>query len=127
MKKVTSIFLLIISISDAMAEWVPVRSDKKQTTYIEYSTIKLSGDTRKVWVLEKYIQPEKLVDIYYSSSMTQFELNCKDESFNIIASTYYDKSGNVMYNLENEQQHWDPVAPGTKGEFIWQLVCNRKL
>jgi len=130
MKKLLVTLMLAVMSSSAMAEWVRVdyNSDKGATTYVNFFTIRKSGDTVKMWILLDYKKAQELAFLpLYMSIKRQSEFNCKEEQMKELYASYHAKNmggGKVIYS-DNNPDNWSTVSPDSIDRELWKYACGK--
>lgn len=131
MTRLLLITLLFLSSGPAYAEWVVlVDSDSEPigTVYFDPDSIRRKGDVVKVWHLFDYKTAPKKAPIPYLSSRGQSEFDCEDERVRRLSERYF--PGNMLKGEQvywtSDATEWEPVAPGSVGQRMWKVVCNKK-
>jgi hypothetical protein len=110
-----------------MGEWIEVSQDNNSIFYIDESTIQREDDMVKMWGLLEY-KSEQVVGKYrYLSQMTQYEFDCKEKQRRNFYSWFHSMrmgGGDVVYTIEQPEDKWSPVVPGTVGNKIWKIACG---
>lgn len=124
------ITLIMLSSGPAYAEWVALGdSDSETTVYVDPPvTIRPRGDLVKMWHLYDHKTVPKKAPEPYLSSRGQDEFDCADERTRKLSETYF--SGNMgrgeqVYSNSDETR-WEPVAPGSVGQVMWKVACDKK-
>ena len=81
-----------------------------------------------MWILSDYKTVETDVGISYLSSKSQDVYDCGEERSRLLALTMFSGnmgSGKVVYSSSNEGK-WDPVAPKSVGQILWEVVCKKQ-
>jgi hypothetical protein len=116
--------------SSAMAEWVRVdhNNDRGVTTYINFFTIRKSGDTVKMWILSDYKKAQELPYLpLYLSIKSQNEFNCKEEQMKKLNASYHAKNmggGKIIYS-DKSPDNWSPVSPDSIDRKLWKFACGK--
>ena len=123
-----SLTLLILSSGPAYAEWVAVSKADTSTGYVDPDTIRRKGNLVKMWILSdfKTIQTTA-AGISYLSQKMQWEYDCAEEQFRMIAGYGYSGqmgTGEIVTSHTNPA-NWEPVMPGSVGQTRWVFVCKK--
>ncbi len=132
MKRLLVVFALLLTFSSsAWAEWVNIGSgaDGSFIIYADPNTIRKNGSMVKMWELVDYVnaQVHKSSGRTYFSVKHQAEYDCQGERFRSLAYLSYSGKmggGEPIYN-DYDPGQWKPVAPGSVGEGLWELVCGK--
>ena len=129
MKKLLITLILAVVSSSAMAEWVFVGEDAHRTIniYVDYNTIRKTGNMVKMWSLYDYKTVMSLAGYKYLSQKLQNEYDCQEEKSRIIVNIYYDRNmgGRAISPLSRYTPDvWVSVPPGSVNEHILKIACN---
>ena len=125
MKKLLTIFLLLFSIN-GYCEWTVVDLDKDGNGYMDFSTIKRSSTSVRVWELLDFKNTQSLGSIYYNSIVSFREYDCSQDRVRGLSSTYFSNtmgSGNPIKQF-NQPTDWKYVLPGTVGSKKLNILCK---
>ena len=123
------IALMVLSSGPAYAEWVALgTSNSEMTVYVDPDSIRRKGDLVKMWHLYDFKTALKKAPEPYLSNRGQDEFDCVDERTRKLSETYF--SGNMgrgeqVYS-NSEGTRWEPVAPGSVGQVMWKVACDKK-
>jgi hypothetical protein len=89
-----------------------------------------SDEGRKARMQER-IRSKATVERYekLSYSLELQEINCAKRQFRIMAYTDYSSDEGILYKFISEQnpsEGWEPIAPDSMGEKIYQTVCPQR-
>ena len=125
MKKLLITFLVLFS-TNAYCEWTVVDLDKDGNGYMDFSTIKRSSTSVRVWELLDFKNTQSLGSIYYNSIVSFREYDCSQDRVRSLSSTYFSNtmgSGNPMKQL-NQPSDWMYVLPKTVGAKKLNILCK---
>ena len=127
MQRFTFALLLLLCVP-AWAEWVRVADDEAATGYVEPATIHMQGNTVKMWSLLDYkaVQQREGGPPYLSMT-TQFEYDCAEKRFRILAIVMYSANmgrGKVLSFQAIPEERWKPVQAGTRSEQLREIACK---
>ena len=122
-KKAVLICLLVASTA-ASADWVSIGSDGEHIYYLDFSTLKIKGNIRKIWNLVDIPSPPpgdktRSTQIYWS-------FDCDNDQSSVTFMQNYDGRMGTGHALEQfkDKESFDPVGPGTAGEAMLKAVCS---
>ena len=125
MSRLLVLIALMLSMGSAYAEWTLIgKNDADMAVYIDLATIRPSGNLVKVWVL----QDQKIKKTGFVSAKGQWQINCQEEQFRLLASSFFSKhmgQGDVVASDSNPDK-WMPVEPVSFSEDIYKIVCGKK-
>ena len=125
--------LLLLACGTAQAaEWVSLGKVKNKTAdaYIDTSSIRVSGQSRRAWVKIVYT-PHTMRDPERSGRwidriVTLYEYNCADETVRTLASTLHFSDSDSYTMKYATPDAWKPVAPDTLGRSNMEFLCSWK-
>lgn len=117
--------LAVLAPLSVWAEWVKVNETQHGTAcYVDPTTIKGTGEFRRVWELLDYSAPGKSGNLSLSLFV---EYNCKEHQVRALQATGFSghmSQGNVL-NISEGVSAWEDIAPGTVNESIMRYICVR--
>ena len=125
-KKILLTLLLFIT-GSAWAEWVETVKTEKETFYMDPSTIRKDGDSRKVWEIVDYQQRNKDGSM---SARLRMEYDCKGERHRFLSfSTHPEPMGGGDALLRNSfdatPDVWKDIPPSTPVVINLKIVCTK--
>ena len=122
------LLLLTLSVGSAWAEWTEIGgTDDGMTVYIDYATIRRTGNLVEFWRLIDLKTTQKLVGIRFLSSKSQWQYDCLEKQEQGLAFTYFSKNmGKGVVVHSRDALAWEPVSPESIGETIFNIVCDKK-
>lgn len=123
--------LLLLSSGPAYAEWVAVISSESSggyTVYVDPDTIRREEDGVEMWELYDHKTRGTKDGYSFLSFKKRNEYGCAEERLRTLATTYYSGSmGNGrLVSSKPDQGKWKRVPPGSVGEALWKVACNKK-
>ena len=134
MKKLLFILALALISTSVMAEWAQVGKNDEMgiDNYIDFTTIRKTGDIVKMWSLN---DSKAAIDVSIGQNITgvmsiksQDEYDCKEERSRNLAFIMF--TGNmgrgkpIPNNLDISQ--WSPISPGSTSEAMWKIACDKQ-
>ena len=114
----------------AYVDWVRIDSNDEFTTSVDYGNINRSGDLARIWDMRDYKKPHTSHSgEAFSSQKSLIEADCKGERFRLVGMTLYSGnhlSGKVVEHDDKPLYVWSTFSPGTVGQKIWRIACNRR-
>ena len=114
----------------AYVDWVRIDSNDEFTTYVDYGNINRSGDLARIWDMRDYKKPHTSHSGQsFSSQKSLIEADCKGERFRLVGMTMYagsHLSGKVVEHDDKPLYVWSTFSPGTVGQKLWRIACNRR-
>jgi len=117
MKKLTTIFLLLFSIN-GYCEWTSVSFTDEGISYVDFSTIKKSGNYLRSWGLTNY--KDNTSQVY----LTEFDC-VEDRSRDLSLTGYSGPMGTGNPRTVNITSKWDYHRPNTMGFILLKSVCRK--
>jgi hypothetical protein len=129
MKTKISIALVFATLSgSAFAEWEGAAGTDDSIIYVDRSTIRIMGQTSKMWSLIDLKTARNVADEKpYKSQKNQIQYECKEESYRILYSTRHSgkMGGGTIVKTSTHEQTWAPVAPGSAVKILWEIACGK--
>ncbi len=134
MKKLFSIFLLVLISSSVQAEWVYATSsqDKSVDVYIDTGTIKRKNNFVTVWSKEEFksVQRDSIFQIFsgYKSVRRYEEWDCSERTVRTISYEQFSqnnldgkliKSEGVLISMPEN------IPPDTLGSRLLKIICKK--
>lgn len=126
MKKLLLILILTHISANAMAEWTWFGGNENTGTYVDLSTLRKTGSKAKIWILSND-RPLPGKEKERSKKMF-FELDCSETNARMLAFSSFSKSMGTGQPVSSEylpNSEWMPVQPGSIGQAIWQVACEK--
>ena len=122
-----------LTCSSAMAEWTKVdkSANGKFTFYVDLVTIRVKGNTVKMWSLNDYIKPEPSAEgrgKFYKSAKGQSEYNCDEETKRLLAYSLHSKNmglGEVLLSNYGFDGQWGAIAPDSIDSVLFSIACGK--
>lgn len=123
---VFAVLLIAMTNGTARAEWVEIDHSDIQTTYADPSSANISGSRATIWLLSSYKAPRKYDDKKFQSVLSQYEYECRDEQFRMLAySLRFDKTGKgEELHSEAGIDKWKRIIKGSIDETLWKKLCT---
>jgi len=117
---------LLFASGPVLADWteVAVSATDGSMVYVDTSTIRREGTTRKVWSLWDYKKVEKTGEL---SVRTRMEVDCVGERLRVTSGTSHKgqmATGVILTNFTNNMEPWTDIPPGTVNSEILRVVCK---
>ncbi len=132
MKQFCVALLLAATSSYALAEWVKVDYQNRQTTYVDPSSSIRGGNTVKMWVLTDYENVMVFQGLKpYSSMKELIEYDCwQKQEREIHYDTFSGNMGrgqaNNTFTVPNGGDAWKPIAPDSVSSVMLKIACNQR-
>ncbi len=129
MKILIILLTLFISVSNANADWIFIKTsdDKSTDLYIDRESIQIiNKDIRRYWSKSNLQEAEVTKYGNYQSIRALNEIDCKNKKFRGLSIDFYEKndlSGKVIYSQENENVKWSFIPPNSLGSTASDIIC----
>ena len=111
------------------ADWAALGLFDQGTFYIDRDTIVREGETRKVWTMLDYRQPQyNRANMKFLSTRVLMEIDCAKQLARPRTISYHTKGllqGPVI-SSEGIFSDWQPIAPSTPVAAFYSQVCKPK-
>jgi hypothetical protein len=130
-----TLFAVFIS-NSVVAEWTFMFTSKNEIKfYVDYETIRKSGNMAKMWGLWDYRYVESserlkwysdygITEVLSSKKLTEFD--CRHDQFRTLYAVNYSESmgtGQII-NIHDTASDWMPTMPGSVSESLWKIACE---
>ena len=134
MKKLILFLIFLLSASSANAEWILTGTDDVKKNFLKLPA-KKSQNIIMLWELNDYLSPQlyENLNTFFSSTITNTEIDCKNESFRLSSVHFY--SGNMQTGKiirsstfspkAKDYEMFHPVIPNSQIEYSMQIACNK--
>ena len=135
MKKICFFLItfLMLNLQSYATTWVQVGDyeyiDKDSIVYYTNDHGEIQFNKKKFWLKainddEMYKDIEKLLNKKVSYCINQWIIDTTKKTYVIKSGTLYDEKGNVVssYSFKDYELNWNPIVPGSKGEYWFELV-----
>ena len=121
MNRLMMLIVLMLSVTSAWAEWTEIGRTEDGTIYIDYATIRRSGNLANVWWLTDFAKPSW-------SQKYQGQYDCERQQSRLLAFTRFTgrMGGGDILPDSSHIPKWEPVQPGSIVETIFNIVCDKK-
>ena len=129
MRQLFLVMLLTFVSTSAMAEWTMVGDNVNTNLYIDFSSIKKTGNKVKAWSMDDYKKIQDADKDKYLSDVAQNEYDCKEETTRLLALIIYSENmakGHVVYSNLNVHGEAAPIPPNSSGRILWKRACGKK-
>ena len=128
MRQLFLVMLLTFVSTSAMAVWTMVGDNVNADLYVDFSTIKRTGNTVKSWSMNDYKKIQDGEKDKYLSEVAQNEYDCKEETAKLLALIIHSENmaqGRVVYSNLNVHVEAAPIPPNSSGRILWKRVCGK--
>ena len=125
-KYAIAVCLLVISLG-VHAQWMYFGTDGDRADYINKS-LEIIEESVKFWVIQDFKNAQILENnpLPFLSQKNQYDINCAENRFKIVALNYYDKhmaGGSKVFSV-TEAGGSIEIEPDTFGEALRDFVCQ---
>ncbi len=128
LKKLMLTLMLALIGTNAMAEWTAVDKTDYMVVYVDFATIRRTGDIVTMWSLNNFKTIQTGTSGKFLSASTEDEYDCKKEQNRLLAQSEYSGSmqgGTVVFD-DSEPGGWKPITPNSVREALWKVACGKK-
>jgi hypothetical protein len=121
-----TLLLCLLVAQPAWAEWVWVTSSSEGShTYVDPTTLRVSGKTRRMWELVDLNKPDKDGDLSYRFYR---EYDCAEERTRSLQGSYFTENagGGTRTGGFSTPADWAYIEPGSVGATKLKVVCGMK-
>ena len=129
MNRLLMLAVLILRATGARAEWAKVAESQSSIIYLDFGTMRKSGNLIKVWELYDNKTIQTWANVNYMSGKAQMQYDCQEEQTRELAGMLYSQNmgqGDVVWVFSNDPRNWFPVVPGSISEKTFNAVCSQK-
>lgn len=125
-KAFTLTALLIAANCAHAAQWKMIGALHSSTLSIDMASVSRARPIVKFWQKEEWVLPTVSAGISTPASMrmTRFSINCKESTFALGATTFYDASGGVIQSQHGEPDVWDAIPPDSIVDTMREMMCK---
>lgn len=121
------VLLLALPSSLVHADWTPIGGSKTVDDYADVATLRRTGPTAKMWLLQDYQVRQSLRGNgkQYGSAKVQIEFDCEGDRMRQVAVVAYaGRMGDGEAVFSNAAPlEWLPVVPESTGMARWKIAC----
>ena len=121
-------FMLLCSLQ-ARAGWMPMGVYGEAAAYFDPSTVQSTGNSRKVWTMLDYRQPQyNRANMKFMSTRVLMEIDCVKNIARPRSISYHTKGllQGPIISSEGIFSDWQPIAPSTPVAAFYSQVCKPK-
>jgi len=127
MKKYLLASCLLVTSLGVHAQWMYFGTDGDRADYINKS-FEIIEESVKFWVIQDFKSAQTLENnpLPFLSQKNQYDINCAENRFKILALNYYDKhmaGGNKVFSVTEAGGSLE-IEPDTFGEALRDFVCK---
>lgn len=123
---------LLFPIRASATQWVRVISTDEIVKHIDVDSIQVEGNQRKFWERTIYPSGREMASKVINVTKNLYNVNCLEKTVKAIRIVAYDETGSVVSDIDIRKNPFinfgsTEAVPGTIGDSIIELVCNRKI
>lgn len=127
MKKYGMALCLLFASLSVQAQWMYFGTDGDRADYLNKS-LDISGPHVTFWVIQDFKSAQTLENnpVTFLSQKNQYDIDCSENRFKILALHYYDKhmaGGNKVFSVTEAGGSLE-IEPDTFGEALREFVCQ---
>ena len=128
MKRLITTTLLSLVCFAANAEWKLLGSvpDKGMRAYVEDTSVRVSGDIAKVWMMYSFETPQE--KLQFQSLKAHYSLNCKEDESNYTNELTFrspDGTGSLLGSKHFPNEQWEPIVPNSFVAIVKKWACSK--
>lgn len=122
---------LLFPVKVLATQWVRVISTDELVVHIDVDSIEIEGNQRKFWQRSIHFRTQTIANEDFNISKNFFNVDCSSKIIKTIRIVEYDTTGSLVFDFDSRSGAFTPLAseeivPGSLGDSIVALVCNRK-
>lgn len=108
------------------ADWTKLSEGEGIDFYIDFDTVKVEGNHRKVWELLNFSKPQNRNGQELLSIRIRVEYDCKEDKSRVLAGTAFPRyfAGGIPIETSGEISNWKDLAPSSTGWVSLKSVCK---
>lgn len=125
-KKALLVAAAVLAAGPACAEWLEVNDSPQMTWFMDYSTLRVNGTSRRIWLLKEFRSPKSAAGTPYRSTKNFEEFDCsedKNRTLQLIAYSGSKGTGTVIFTSDRPWE-WAYNAPDTNGKAVADIICG---
>lgn len=129
MKRFVFVFVALMFSGNVAADWDLVNEYGGARSYVDKATIRRSDMLSRMWTLSDYTDVQDVGKLSYLSAKNMYEFDCANELLRAVAVIQYTGQlgrGDFVWSWTDFNEKWNPVVPGTGGETLWKIGCQKK-
>ncbi len=119
---------LVLCSANSYAEWKLVASNLATgvNTYVEDTSLRVSGDIAKVWTMYTFKTPQEKEQ--FRSLKTHSNYNCAEDEVKLTSELAYisdDGKGQFVHIQDFPDARWKPIVPNSNDAVVKQWACAK--
>ncbi|CAN1543212.1 MAG: hypothetical protein K9J28_05635 [Sulfuritalea sp.] len=121
------ILILFCLSAEVAAEWTMIQTNDDSNLYIDFDSIKKSGDLIKVLNLNDYYLAQQKQGL---SSQWEELVDCKNKKFKALSINYYAENmgkGEILNttHFNESETNWSDIVQYSIGELKINIICSK--
>jgi hypothetical protein len=121
------VLILFCFSAEVAAEWTMIQTNDDSNLYIDFDSIKKSGDLIKVLSLNDYYLAQQKQGL---SSQWEELVDCKNKKFKALSINYYAENmgkGEILNttHFNESETNWSDIVQYSIGELKINIICSK--
>jgi len=127
MNRLLFVVILFCFSAEVAAEWTMIQTNDDSNLYIDFDSIKKSGDLIKVLSLNDYYLAQQKQGL---SSQWEELVDCKNKKFKALSINYYAENmgkGEILNttHFNESETNWSDIVQYSIGELKINIICSK--
>ncbi len=127
MNRLLFVVILFCFSAEVAAEWTMIQTNDDSNLYIDFDSIKKSGDLIKVLSLNDYYLAQQKQGL---SSQWEELVDCKNKKFKALSINYYAENmgkGEILSttHFNESETNWSDIVQYSIGELKINIICSK--
>jgi hypothetical protein len=127
MHRLLFVLILFCFSAEVAAEWTMIQTNDDSNLYIDFDSIKKSGDLIKVLSLNDYYLAQQKQGL---SSQWEELVDCKNKKFKALSINYYAENmgkGEILNttHFNESETNWSDIVQYSIGELKINIICSK--
>jgi hypothetical protein len=127
MHRLLFVLILFCFSAEVAAEWTMIQTNDDSNLYIDFDSIKKSGDLIKVLNLNDYYLAQQKQGL---SSQWEELVDCKNKKFKALSINYYAENmgkGEILNttHFNESETNWSDIVQYSIGELKINIICSK--
>lgn len=127
MNRLLFVLILFCFSAEAVAEWTMIQTNDDSNLYVDFDSIKKSGDLIKVLSLNDFYLAQQKQGL---SSQWEELVDCKNKKFKALSINYYAENmgkGEILNttHFNESETNWSDIVQYSIGELKINIVCSK--
>lgn len=127
MHRLLFVLILFCFSAEVAAEWTMIQTNDDSNLYIDFDSIKKSGDLIKVLSLNDYYLAQQKQGL---SSQWEELVDCKNKKFKALSINYYAENmgkGEILNttHFNESETNWSDIVQYSIGDLKINIICSK--